>query len=118
VSRPRFLADHDLRERIVGGVLRRMPAAEFIRCRDVGLASRPDPEVLEYAAGEGLIVVSHDVNTMLASAYERLRDGRSMAGLLLVQQATPVGPVIDSLALIWLTTDEEEWRGTVEFLPL
>jgi hypothetical protein len=118
VGRPRFLADHDLRERIIVGVLRRVPAAEFVRCRDVGLASRPDPEVLEYAARQGLIVVSHDVNTMLACAYERIRDGRSIAGILMVQQAAPAGPVIDSLALIWLSTEEAEWRGTVEFLPL
>ena len=46
MSRPRFLADHDLNEHIIDGVLRREPAVEFVRLRDVGLGDRPDSEVL------------------------------------------------------------------------
>jgi hypothetical protein len=34
MTAPRFLADHDLNEQIVTGVLRREPALEFIRSRD------------------------------------------------------------------------------------
>ena len=89
MSRPRFLADHDLRERIIIGLLRRLPDAEFLRCRDIGLETRPDADVLEYAASHGLIVITHDVNTMVASAYDRLRDGQAMTGLLVAQQANP-----------------------------
>lgn len=118
MSRPRFLADHDLREAIITGVLRRASAIEFLRVRDVGLANRSDHEVLAYAASQRLIVVSHDVNTMPANAYRRLTAGQDVAGLLLVRQSEPVGPVIDSLVLIWLSTDDAEWQGTVAFLPL
>jgi hypothetical protein len=50
MSRPRFLADHDLRERIVTAVLRREPAIEFARARDLGLARQPDPVLLATAA--------------------------------------------------------------------
>jgi predicted nuclease of predicted toxin-antitoxin system len=96
MSRPRFLADHDLNEHVIDGALRREPALEFIRARDVGMADRPDPEVLEYAAAEGLIVVSHDVNTMPAHAYARLAGGQPLAGLLMVKQTHPIGPIIDS----------------------
>jgi hypothetical protein len=46
MSRPRFLADHDLNEQIVTAVLRREPALEFVRARDVGMSERPDAEVL------------------------------------------------------------------------
>jgi hypothetical protein len=53
MSRPRFFADHDLNEHIVHGVLRREPAIEFLRARDVGLHERSDAEVLEYAATPG-----------------------------------------------------------------
>ncbi len=49
MSRPRFLADNDLNDAIAVGVLRREPAAEFARLRDLGLATRSDPEVLEIA---------------------------------------------------------------------
>lgn len=37
MSRPRFLADNDLNDAIVLGVLRRAPAIEFKRLRDRGL---------------------------------------------------------------------------------
>lgn len=118
MSRPRFLADHDLNEHIVVGVIRREPLVEFIRVRDVGYEARPDAEVLEFAAAEGLIVVSHDVNTMPAAAWNRLDDGEEFGGLLMVRQTEPVGKVIENLLLIWSATDAEEWQGLVEFLPI
>lgn len=73
MSRPRFLVDHDLNEHIVDGVRRREPGIEFVRTRDVGLAESPDDEVLEYAAKNGLIVVSHDVNSMPGRASQNGR---------------------------------------------
>jgi hypothetical protein len=60
MSRPRFLADQDFNEHIISGVIRREPALEFARVRDVGLDRRPDSEVLAYAAAEDLLLVSHD----------------------------------------------------------
>ena len=118
MSRPRFLADHDLNEHIIDAVQRREPALEFVRSRDVGLRDRSDAEVLAYAAQHGFIVVSHDVNTMTAAAYAMLDAGSAMTGILMVQQSKPIGPVIDSLILIWSASEAEEWIGQVRFLPL
>ena len=118
MSRPRFLADNDLNDAIVVGVGRREPAAEFARLRDIGLATRTDPEVLEFASGENWIVVSHDVNTMREVASARVAAGLPMNGLLLAHQHTPVSPIIDSLLLIWAASEAEEWTGQVNFLPL
>ena len=118
MSRPRYLSDHDLNEQIVDGVLRREPGIELVRVRDVGLRDWPDAEVLRYAADERLLVVSHDVNTMPAAAYARLDAGQSMPGLLMVRQTHPVGPIIESLVLIWSASEMEEWEGRVWFLPV
>jgi predicted nuclease of predicted toxin-antitoxin system len=118
MSRPRFLADHDLNEQIIDGVLRREPVIEFLRAREVGMGDRPDSEVLDYASAHGLIVVSHDVNTMPANAYVRLAAGRPLASLLMVRQIQPIGPVIDSLILIWSASEAEEWHDQVTSLPL
>lgn len=118
MSRPRFLADHDLNEHIVDGVLRREPALEFVRARDVGLSNRPDAEVLAFAAANGFLLVSHDVNTMPAQAYARVSAVQPMSGLLMVHQAQPIAPAIDSLILIWSASEAEEWQGQVRFLPL
>ena len=75
MSRPRFLADNDLNDAIVVGVLTPRADTEFARLRDLGLATRGDPEVLDFAARENWIVVSHDVNTMREAAYTRLAAG-------------------------------------------
>jgi hypothetical protein len=118
MSRPRFLADNDLNDAIVVSVRRREPAMEFSRLRDLGKATRSDPEVLEFAAQESWILVSHDVNTMRVVAYIRLSAGLSMGSLLLVHQRTGVSSIIDSLLLIWAACEAEEWAGQVEFLPI
>jgi len=109
VSRPRFLAVDDLNEQIVDGVARREPAVEFRRVRHVGLAASPDADVLAYAADHGLMVVSHDVNTMPARTYDRLVAGRPVAGLLMVRETEMVGAIIESLVLIWSSSELEEW---------
>jgi predicted nuclease of predicted toxin-antitoxin system len=118
MSRPRFLADHDLRNAIVRGVVRREPAVDFLLARDVGVHERPDDEVLRFAAQHGLIVVSHDVNTMSAAAYARLTRGEPFAGLILVRQQAAIGPVIEDLVVIAIGSELQEWQGQVRFLPL
>lgn len=118
MSRPRFLADHDLNEHVIDGVLRREPALEFLRVRDVGLSDRPDSEVLAFAADNGFLVISHDVNTMPAQAYARVAADQPMRGLLMVRQSQPIAPVIENLVLIWSASEAEEWESQVHFLPL
>ena len=117
MSRPRFLADHDLNEHIVAGVLRREPLIDFLRVRDLGMSTRPDSEILAYAASEGLLVVSHDVNTMPATAFARLSAGDSFPGLFMAPQSSPIASIIDSLMVVWAASELEEWVDHVVFLP-
>jgi hypothetical protein len=118
MSRPQFLADHDLNDHIVVGVLRQEPTIEFPRVRDLGLSKWADEEILGYAERERLLVVSHDVNTMPAAAFSRLAVGRSFPGLFMVQQTLPIGAIIESLVLIWAVSELEDWKDQVVFLPL
>lgn len=117
MSRPRFLADHDLNEHIVVGVRRREPNIEFLHVRDLGMNDKPDAEILEYADRQGLIIISHDVNTMPAEGYTRLADGKTIAGLLMVQQTQPIAVIIENLLLIWSASETEEWKNQICFLP-
>ena len=57
MSRPRFLADNDLNDAIVLGVVRRERGVEFSRLRELDLEDHPDDEVLDYAARETWIVM-------------------------------------------------------------
>jgi hypothetical protein len=91
------LSGGSLNEQIVDGVLRREPTIEFVRVRDIGPSDRSDPEILEWAAMNGMVVVSHDVNTMPAFAYQRLSGGERMPGLIMVPQLARSG----SSSKIW-----------------
>jgi hypothetical protein len=81
VSQIRFMADEDLRRAIVSATRRQEPAIHFIILQYAGLSGRSDEQVLEYAAANQLIVVSHDVTKMRPAAEKRITDGLPMAGL-------------------------------------
>jgi hypothetical protein len=56
----RFQADADLRQAIVDGCLRRFAGMDFQRAGTVPLEGLIDPVVLELAALQGRVLVSHD----------------------------------------------------------
>ena len=62
--------------------------------------AHPDAEILEWAASHGRVVVSHDVNTMISAACERVRNQTPMPGLIIVPQEFAIGEAIDGLVLI------------------
>jgi hypothetical protein len=117
MSRPRFLADQDLHDAIVSGTLRHEPTIQFARLREFGLEQFSDAHVLRFAARENSIVVSHDVNSMTAAAFDMLAAGEPMYGLLLAHQSKPIAPVIESLLLIWSESEADEWIGRIAYLP-
>ncbi|HEV8607989.1 MAG TPA: DUF5615 family PIN-like protein [Tepidisphaeraceae bacterium] len=98
---PAFLADHNLDDPIVEGVLRAEPSVQFVRAREVGLSRAIDDVVLDYAAAHSLIVVTHDVNTMIGFAYDRAVSGRPLADLFIARRSRPVARIVDDLLLVW-----------------
>ena len=118
MSPVRYLVDEDFNGRIVRGVRRRTSGLDTITLQEAGLSDASDSVVLEWAATEGRVVVSHDHRTMRAHAEERLQAASPMAGLILVRQGDPLGEAIDDLVLMGETTSAEEWEGKIVFLPL
>jgi hypothetical protein len=118
MTRPRFLADQDLNAHLILGLRRRAPTISFSSIRDFDLEGGEDAEILDYAAAENWIVVSHDRSTMSASAYERIGQQQAMTGLILIPQRARLAPIIEDLLVIAFCTEIEEWHNRVEFLPL
>ncbi len=71
---PKFLADEDLNNRIVRGIRRRSNEINILRVHEVGLLGAHDTVVLEWAASEQRIVLTHDTATMIGFAYARIRE--------------------------------------------
>ncbi|MEM7111440.1 MAG: DUF5615 family PIN-like protein [Chloroflexota bacterium] len=113
----RFLADEDFDNRIIRGVLRRLPKLDLIRVQDTEVATEDDPIILEWASLENRVLLSHDVNTMTAHFKAHLANGFSSPGVLFVSQSLPVGFVIDELVLIATYSLEGEYRNQMNFIP-
>jgi hypothetical protein len=113
----RFLADENFNNEILRAVRRRVPEAELLRVQDTELASKPDTLILEWAARQGYIVLTHDVNTMRGYFYDRVKADLPVPGLFLIHGTKPIGQVIDALELILLASDESEWEGEIEYVP-
>jgi hypothetical protein len=115
----RFLADENFNGRIVRGLLRRIPQLDLVRAQDLEiLYQATDPVLLQWAADEQRVVVSHDISTMAYHAYERVRGWQPMPGLFEVHPDLPVGQAIEDLFLIATASLPGEWEGQVRFLPL
>ena len=117
MSEPRFLADEDLRHGIVLAVRRLEPLMRIVTVQDVGLRASSDKDVLEFAATNRWLVLSHDVNTMRSMAERRIADGLPVTGLFLIPQFQPTTAVAESLRLIWSASTFEEWQDRIVYLP-
>lgn len=114
----RFVADENFNNNIVRGLLRRKPDLDIVRVQDVGLSGADDPTVLEWAAQEERVLLTHDVTTMTRYAYERVQEGRLMPGVFEVSRAVPIGRAIEDLLLLAECSLDGEWEGQVRYLPL
>ena len=114
----RLLADENLNHDLIRGVLRRVPALDLVRVQDVGLREVDDSSVLEWAARERRIVLTHDVNTMPAFAFDRIRRNQAMPGMFVVSQQAALASVIADILLVAECSDSGEYDGRVIYLPI
>lgn len=113
-----MLADENFNNDIVRGVRRRISDADIVRIQDVGLSGADDPTVLEWAAQNQRVLLTHDVSTLTAFAYDRVRLGQSMPGVFEVSRKVPVAVAIEDLVLLAQCSVENEWEGQIRYLPL
>jgi|SRR5690606_22931491 len=113
-----FLADENFNNNIIRGLQQRVPELDIVRVQDVGLSGADDSTVLEWAAQEGRVLLTHDVSTITHFAYERVRNGEPMPGVFEVNTKIAVGAAIEDLLLLAMYSLDGEWEGQVRYLPL
>ena len=114
----RFVADENFNNDIVRGVRRRNGTIDIARVQDEGLSGAEDPIVLEWAAQAGRLVLTHDVSTMTRYAYDRVRVGQPMPGIVEASREVPIGAAIEDLLVLVECSREGEWEGQIIYLPL
>ncbi|MBW4534807.1 MAG: DUF5615 family PIN-like protein [Pleurocapsa minor HA4230-MV1] len=113
----RLLSDENFNGTILRGLMRRFIDLDLVRVQDVGLMNADDPDILEWAANEGRILLTHDVATVTMYAYERVNQGLPMTGVVEVIATAPIGKIIDDLELFICCSEPEEYEGQVLFIP-
>jgi Domain of unknown function (DUF5615) len=113
----RFQADNDLRSGIVRAAQQREPSIDFASAQEAGLDRVSDPEVLDRAALEGRVLVSHDRRTMIDHFRRRISSGKHSPGLLIVSQDALIGEVVDAMLYLWAFSEPLDLRDQVYYLP-
>jgi Domain of unknown function (DUF5615) len=111
-------SDENFNNDIVRGLLRREPQLDIVRIQDVGLNGADDPTILEWAAHQDRVLLTHDVSTITEYAYARVRAGRPMPGVFEVNPDLPIGQAIEDILLLAAGSSADEWQGQIRYLPL
>jgi len=112
-----FLADANLDQDIVAGIVRRDVEVDFELPQGVIPEGMKDPEVLALAASLGRVLVTHDVRTMPRPFGEFITRSECPV-LIIVPRTMPIGQVIEEILLIWHASEAEEWTNVLRRLPL
>ncbi|MCB9452961.1 MAG: DUF5615 family PIN-like protein [Anaerolineaceae bacterium] len=94
----RFLADENFNGRVLRGIRREMPDVDIVRVQDTEIYQAADPKVLEWAAQQGRILLTHDVETMIGFANERIAAGLYVPGVIIARYSLSVGAIIADYA--------------------
>lgn len=113
----KFQADADLNEDIVTGVLRQIPEIDFQTAKEADLTGVPDENVLEIAALENRILVTHDRKTMPKHFAEFIQK-QNCPGVLIISQKLEIKTAIDQLILVWAGSEAEEYINMIRELPI
>ena len=103
---------------MIRGLLRKCPEFDIVRVQDVNLSEKDDKTVLEWAAANSRVLVSHDVTTITDHACRRLLRGQPMPGVFEVVRGLAIGAIIENLILIDQCSIDGEWEGRISYLPL
>ncbi len=114
----RLAADENFNHDIIRGLLRRQPDIDLISIQAAGLSGATDPTVLAWAAAEGRLLLTHDVTTLTRYAYDRVKAGQRLPGVVAVSRSVPLSQAIDDLLLLTELSRDDEWEGRILYLPL
>lgn len=114
----RLLTDEHVPPALARGLRRVLGEVDVLELRHTDLLGAGDPEVLDFAAREGRILITRDASTVPDFAFERLDQGKAMPGVFIWRRRAALGAVLDDLILVVQVSEAEEWQGRIVYLPL
>ena len=114
----RWLADENFNNDILRGLFRRNSDLDIVRAQDCHLTGVDDEALLAWAAMKDRVLLTHDVSTLTAYAYQRVMRGEAMPGVFEVSRHVPIGTAVEDILLLSECSVPGEWEGQVCYLPL
>jgi predicted nuclease of predicted toxin-antitoxin system len=118
MGRIRIFADNNFHRAILLGVIQRIIDIDVETARQAGLETASDEVILEYAATQNRVLLTHDAASMTVAAYNRLQQGKSSPGVIIVPQYLNIGRAIDEIATVLVASLPGELENRVIWLPL
>ncbi len=88
---PRLLSDHNFDERILDGLVRRLPELVVFKLREVTRRDSEDDVVLATAVEHDCVLLTHDRRTMPDHMAKRAAKGAPVPQVVIVPKRLPIG---------------------------
>jgi len=103
----RFLADEDFDGRVLSAFRNLAEDYELeinvVRVQDAGLIGATDASILDWAAANRRVVLTHDRRTMPSFAWQRMASGLPMSGVVVTRRGRSPGEtghaIVDEVSL-------------------
>jgi predicted nuclease of predicted toxin-antitoxin system len=113
-----ILIDENFDHRIIRGLRLRLSQLDCLIVQQIGMSGLDDLALLDWAAKEGRVIVTHDINTVTKYANERLKRGMPMPGVIIVPEQLEIGRAIDDLEIFVECSSISDIENQIQFLPL
>ena len=114
----RFLADENFDNRILNGLRSALPDLDIVRAQDTEISGARDPDLLEWAATQERILITHDIRTIPQFVADRLTSGLPMPGVIIVQSDLAIGTAIHELSILIEAGKHEDFVDMVCYVPI
>lgn len=114
----KFLADENFEGAILSGVLLVAPDLDIVRVQEHGLTQTDDRVILQWAAENNRVLLTHDKRTVPGFLYERIADELFSPGVILMSEKIKPSIAIEQILMIAYCNEPEELHNKVIRIPL
>ncbi len=117
--KPRFLLDEHLNPVIQEQLLKLNPNIEILCIGNEGVPplGTLDPQILIWIGANEYILITQNRKSMPGHVVDHFAAGNSFPGILTIKPETSIGEIVNELALIWESSEADEYINTMQFIP-
>jgi hypothetical protein len=114
----RIVTDENLHGGIFNRLKTHLPDLDIVRVQDIKVAGKDDETVLEWAASEQRILLTHDKRTIVPIYSNRQTIGQLVPSVFMISTRARHDLILEDLLLIFSTSEADEWTDRITYIPL